>query len=143
MNKYIIITFAIVVIFPFFSCDDNSVGPCEHTYNEAILHISSIRDTLNNIHPRFIKIRDLKINGSSQFGSNPLIVSYSIVADDSVYYCNIPFGFGVQAGSYEFIIEAYCFQPKRFVIENVKYSISKGGCPSYNDGGKRIELIIN
>jgi len=139
-------TFFIVIAFlSFYSCEDekNLVGPCEHTYNEPILNITSIRDTINNKYPTFVILRELKINGNPQ--SIPLILSnsYSVVANDSVYYCNVPFGFGVEDGTYQFIIEAEGFQPKLINIENVNYSIFKGGCPSYNDGGKRVEININ
>ena len=139
--KYILI---IIVILCFLSCnEDNGIGPCVHTYKEPILNITSLRDTVNYNHPRFIILRELKINGSKQFGANPLLESYAIVADDSIFYCNIPFGFGVKEGKYEFIIEAEGFQPKQITIENVSYSVFEGGCPSYNDGGKRVELVIN
>jgi len=143
--KYLIKIFSIVlVIFSLISCDDdNGIGPCVHTYNEAILHITSVRDTLNNIPLTIVKLRNLKINGSTQFGANPLFESYSIVSDDSVFYCNVPFGFGVEEGKYEFIIEAAGYQPKHFTIENVNYSIFEGGCPSFNDGGKRVDLYLN
>ena len=109
-----------MVIFSLLSCDDdNGIGPCVHTYNEPILNITSIRDTLNHTYPRFVKLLELKINGSAQFGANPLFESYSIVSDDSVFYCNVPFGFGVEEGKYEFIIEAAGYQPKHFTIENI------------------------
>ena len=138
------IIFIVIITFCFLSCEENnSTGPCVHTYNEPILNITSIRDTVNFNHPRFIILRELKINGSKQFGAYPLTASYSIVTNDSIFYCNIPFGFGVEEGKYEFIIEAEGFQPKQITIENVSYSVFEGGCPSYNDGGKRVELIIN
>lgn len=144
MKKSFKIILIIIVIFCFLSChEENGIGPCVHTYKEPILNITSISDTVNYNHPRFIILRELKINGSKQFGSNPLLESYAIVADDSIFYCNIPFGFGVEEGKYEFIIEAEDFQPKQITIENVSYSVFDGGCPSFNDGGKRIELNIN
>ena len=109
--KFIILIFVAFIIL---SCnEDNGIGPCVHTYKEPILNITSRRDTVNYNHPRFIILRELIINGSKQFGANPLIESYSIVADDSIFYCNIPFGFGVEEGVYEFIIEAEGFQPKQ------------------------------
>jgi len=140
------IKFIIVIFFTFIilSCnEDNGIGPCVHTYKEPILNVTSLRDTANYNHPRFIILRELKINGSKEYGAYPLMESYGIVGNDSIYYCNIPFGFGVEEGKYEFIIEGEGFQPKQITIENVSYSVFDGGCPSYNDGGKRVELIIN
>ena len=129
----------------FYSCEDDAIdsgiGPCIHTYNEPILHLESIQDSLSN-NISFVKLYDLRINGSLQTGESPIINSYSIVADDSIFYCNIPFGFGVEEGKYEFTIEAEGYKPKNFTIENVTYSIFEGGCPSFNDGGKRIDLSL-
>jgi hypothetical protein len=136
------IVITVSIIFCLLSCD-NGVGPCVHTYNEPILNITSLRDTVNYNHPRFVILRELKINGSKEYGAYPLTKSYGIVENDSIFYCNIPFGFGVEEGKYEFIIEAEGFPPKQITIENVHYSVFEGGCPSYNDGGKRVELIIN
>ena len=129
------------------SCEDvfngGSIGPCIHTNNEAILHVTAVRDTANNKFIDFIKIRDLKVNGFSEFGLIPTINSYSVVSDDSIYYCNVPFGFGVNPGNYEFTIEADGYAAKRITIPNVDYSIFEGGCPSFNDGGKRVVLYID
>jgi hypothetical protein len=137
--KYLII----IVIFCFHSCDyQNGFGPCIHTYEEPILHITAIRDTVNNVNIRFV-LRELKINNSMQYGAYHMIPSYSMVSDDSIFYCNVPFGFGVENGKYQFIIEAEGYQPKHFTIESVDYSVFKGGCPSYNDGGKRITLYLD
>jgi hypothetical protein len=129
------------------SCDPEKngdlIGPCVHIINEPILHITSIRDTIINKAIPFIEITDLKINGYHQTGISPIIESYSIVANDSIYYCNVPFGFGVEEGIYEFTIKADGYPPKQILIEDVNYSIFEGGCPSFNDGGKRVELVIN
>ena len=140
--KFILILFVTFIIL---SCDEDNgfLGPCVHTYKEPILNITSLRDTVNFNHPRFIILRELKINGLKLYGAGPLFESYGIVADDSIFYCNLPFGFGVDEGNYEFIIEAEGFQPKQITIENVSYSVFEGGCPSFNDGGKRVELTIN
>jgi hypothetical protein len=128
----------------FLSCDEEGwIGPCVHTYKEPILHITSIRDSSTNEFINFVKLRNLEINGSKQFGSFLLQKSYSIVAGDSLFYCNVPFGFGIDNGTYEFTLEAEGYPPKRVKIEDVGYSILEGGCPSYNDGGKRVELFIN
>lgn len=123
--------------------DGSGIGPCEHTYKEPILIVTSIHDELNNQFIRFVKLRDLKINGYPQNGNLNTFVSNSVVSDGSIYYCNVPFGIGNTEGKYEFVIEAEGYQPKMVAIDNVKYSVIKGGCPSYNDGGKRIELTLS
>ena len=134
----------ILIILSFLTCDkDGGVGPCVHTFKEPILHVISIQDTLNNIFLSSVKLYDLKINGSKKLDDIVLDKSYSIVLDDSIYNCNIPFGFSTEEGKYEFIIKAENYDPKHFTIENVSYSVLKGGCPSYNDGGMRVELFIN
>ena len=57
--KFIIIIFVTFIIL---SCnDDNGIGPCVHTYKEPILNITSLRDTVNSNHPRFIILRDLTL----------------------------------------------------------------------------------
>ena len=134
-------------LFSVFSCinneDKNIIGPCVHTYNEPILHITSVRDSLHNKVIPFVTLKNLKINGLIQNTYSMLSESYLIAADDSIYYCNVPFGLGIQEGTYEFVLEADGYSPKLIKIENVNYSVSQGGCPSYSDGGTRIELFIN
>lgn len=125
------------------SCDSGNVGPCEHTYKEPILHITSIRDTDNNKHLSFVKLRYLKVNGHSISGYYSLGKSYSVVSNDSIFYCNVPFGFVIENGNYEFVIDADGYPSKKIAIDSVNYAILDGGCPSYNDGGKRVDLIIN
>lgn len=134
----------ILTIFSFLSCDkDGGIGPCIHTYKEPIINIISIQDTLKNTYLSSVKLYNLKINGYEQNSEILLDISYSIILDDSLYNCNIPFGFGTEEGKYEFIIEAENYDPKQITIENVSYSVFNGGCPSYNDGGKRVQLYIN
>ena len=135
----------LIIALVIYSCEENEkdlVGPCVHSYNEPILNITSVRDA-NNKPISFVILRDLKINGIKLFAQSLLHESYSIVASDSLFYCNIPFGFGVEEGTYEFIIEAEGLQPKMITIEDVKYTIFVGGCPSYSDGGTRIDILLN
>ncbi len=146
MKKLNYFIYLILAVCFFLSCskdDNDGIGPCVHTYNEPILNVSSINDTLNNISLQFVKLYDLKINGFKTLGLNAISTSYSIVSGDSIFYCNVPFGFGVEEGKYEFIIEADGYNPKKITIENVNYSIFEGGCPSYNDGGTQIILYFD
>ncbi len=134
----------LLVVLGLFSCgEDDSVGPCVHTYKEPVFNVESIQDTINNVSLRFVKLYSLKIDNLTQNPASALFESYSVVTDDSVFYCNIPFGFGVEEGKYEFIIEAENYEPKTFTIENVRYSIHDGGCPSYSDGGMKLKLYVN
>jgi len=134
-------------IFTLASCEDDywdsGIGPCVHNYMEPILHITTVRDTIKNYSPSFVILHDLRINGNTQISRLVLVDSYSIVAKDSLFYCNVPFGFGSEEGTYEFTVEAEGYELKYFKIDNVEYSIFQGGCPSYNDGGKRVELNLN
>jgi hypothetical protein len=133
-----------LLVYSFSACKENNlVGPCVHEYKEPILNVTAVYDSINNTSVSFVTIKQLKINGHLQNTALILSNSYSVVANDSVYYCNVPFGFGTEEGTYEFIIEANGQFQKNIKIENVSYSIFKGGCPSYNDGGKRIKIIIN
>lgn len=121
--------------------DRDDIGPCEHTYKEPILNVTSVRNAANEQLIRFVKLRELKIDGIL-YPTFPVFHSSSVVASDSIFYCNPPFGIGSQAGTYEFIIEADGFIAKKIMIENVDYSISGGGCPSYNDGGKKVDIYL-
>ena len=137
------IIFILIFLILITCSDDNLSGPCDHTYKEPILHISTVQDTQNNKNIRFVKLRDLKINGILQTGTSAIIESYSIVSDDSIFYCNVPFGFGYEEGTYEFIMSIEGYKLKHIVIDSVSYSIFEGGCPSFNDGGKRVEITLN
>ena len=123
--------------------DDGGVGPCIHEYKEAIFHISVLKDSVSNIPISFAKIVTLKINERKQIGSFFGDKNNGIVYSDSVYYCNFPCGFGIERGSYEFKIIADGYKDKFVKYENVDYSVYKGGCPSYNDGGKRVSIIMS
>ena len=141
--KYFLI---FLFVYSFYSCKDNKddlVGPCVHEYKEPVLNIVSVYDSINSASISFLTIKELKINGHLQNTSIILSNSYSVVANDSVYYCNVPFGLGSEEGTYEFIVEVGGQLQRNIRIENVNYSIFKGGCPSYNDGGKRTQIIIN
>lgn len=123
--------------------DDGIVGPCVHEYKEAIFHITALKDSISNTQISFAKLVALKINNRNQVGSFGGYNNYGIVYTDSVYYCNFPCGFENEKGSYEFKIVAEGYKDKIIKYENVDYSIYKGGCPSYNDGGKRVSIIMN
>ncbi|MEG8947479.1 PEGA domain-containing protein [Rosettibacter firmus] len=122
---------------------DDGVGPCVHVYKEAIFHISELKDSASNNPISFAKIVSLKINGEKQIGLPLGDKNYGIVYFDSVYYCNFPCGFGIESGTYEFKIVAEGYKDKVVKFENVDYSIKKGGCPSYSDGGKRVSVIMS
>lgn len=144
-RKYLILILLFTILF---SCTDekgdkNIVGPCIHEYKEAVFHVTSVRDTVNDSFINFVKIKNLKIDGVVQNNFWITGNSYSIAVSDSVIYCNVPFGFGYMNGTYEFTLEAPGYSPKNFVITDVEYSINEGGCPSYSDGGKRVQLVIN
>lgn len=145
--KQIVILLITILVFALSSCKEGpfgGVGPCIHENLEAIFHVASVEDSTNNYHPTLVKLTNFRINGLSQtgktwFGYN----SYSFVAVDSIFYCNIPFGIEAEAGTYQFTLECEGYEPKDYIIENVDYTIFKGGCPSYADGGKRVKLYIN
>jgi len=143
------IIFIVIISFSCFpscdkicSTDDNKVGPCVHEYREAIFHIASVQDSVTSTAIKFAVIKNLKINGITQtnfFGA----INYGIVYSDSIFYCNFPCGFSIEPGTYEFTISADGYKAKHVKFENVDYSIYEGGCPSYNDGGKRVTILLN
>jgi hypothetical protein len=146
--KNIIMKLLLIFSFIIFtSCkekiDDGLVGPCVHEYKEAIFHISVLKDSITNMPITFAKLEMLKINGREHTGSFFGERNYGIVYADSAYYCNFPCGFGYESGSYEFRIIAEGYKDKIVRFENVDYSIYHGGCPSYNDAGKRVSIIMN
>ena len=144
LMKLLIMIYLLLIIVSCTNDEDKYiVGPCVHTNNEPILNITAVRDSINSKVISFVTLKELKINGILQNTNIMLSNSYSVAANDSIYYCNVPFGLGSQEGHYEFILEADGYSPKLIKIENVNYSISQGGCPSYSDGGTRIELFIN
>jgi len=122
--------------------DDEGVGPCVHEYKEAIFHISGVKDSISNQPISSAKLVTLKINEIKQTGPFFGEINYGIVYADSVYHCNFPCGFGIERGSYGFTIIAEGYMDKVVRYENIDYSINKGGCPSYNDGGKRVSIIM-
>jgi hypothetical protein len=146
--KAIILISLLVFSFIFISsCKENIddgglVGPCIHEYKEAIFHIEVVRDSASNTPITFAKLEGLKINGRNHTGSFFGEMNYGIVYTDSTYYCNFPCGFGNESGLYEFKILADGYKNKVVRYENVDYSIYKGGCPSYNDGGKRVSIVM-
>jgi len=148
MKNIFKVSAAILILLFMASCvdgiindDRDDIGPCEHTYKEPILNVTSVRNVANEQLIRFVKLRELKIDGIL-YPTFPMLHSSSVVAGDSIFYCNPPFGIGSRSGTYEFIIEADGFIAKKIMIENVDYSIFVGGCPSYNDGGKKVDIYL-
>jgi hypothetical protein len=134
-----VINISVCVLLITFSLGCNGVGPCVHTNKEAILHIESVNNSqtgaiISTIVLSQITRDSVKIN---LMWLTP--ISTNVVVYDSTLICNVPCSFGTESGEYRFIASARGYADTLITCFPV-YSINKGGCPSYSDGGLRISF---
>jgi hypothetical protein len=121
-----------------------NAGPCVHTYKEPILHVSSVKDAKTNLELDKVYFYSIKINNYDTPVSQIEMDEYhNIEFFDTVMVCTVPFSFGIASGDYQFNTAIEGYKEKINSIKDVEYSIKEGGCPSYEDGGLQIELILN
>lgn len=128
---------AAVIVFE--GCD--AVGACLHTFEDPVLSI--VRVEGSSLLLTSVTISDVvvafQLVGNPGSLTTPPAVGLSLV--DGELRCDVPCGFGVQEGRYEFTVKAPGYLDHR-VTTIASYSRFEGGCPSRNSGSTEITLSL-
>lgn len=131
-NKMFIVAIALTSIS---GCKkEGTVGPCEHTYKDPVIHIESVRDRQSNQQIQTFKVLQAVRDGNKEHPYFLKIVSYNVVTDDTALVCNSPCGFGTSEGTYALKVSASGYRDTTVVV-TARYAVFNGGCPSSNSGG--------
>lgn len=131
----------ITIVFFNISCE-TLIGPCDHTYEETILQIESVRNSKDGKNIETIVLSEIKIDSVKIKLSHFIeFVSSRVAIIDSTLICNPPCGFGTDSGKYSFRLSAKGFKDT-MILCSPFYKIFKGGCPSSSNGGLRLNIIL-
>jgi hypothetical protein len=119
-------------------CD--SVGACVHTFEDPVLSIVRVEGSSVLLNSVTISDVVIALQPVGNLGSltTPPALGISIVNGE--LRCDVPCGFGVAEGQYEFTVKAPGYLDQR-VTTMASYSRFDGGCPSSNSG--RTELTVS
>ncbi len=133
---------ASALIFSGCAKTDNQVGPCVHTYEDPILHIVSLTNAQSSQTITQFRILEVTKGGYPQ---DPFLLkasaSYNVVIEDTALVCNLPCGFGVEAGTYTLHLSAAGYRDT-VVSCTAAYAVFHGGCPSSNSGGTEVGFAM-
>jgi hypothetical protein len=120
-------------------CD--AVGACLHTFEDPVLAIVRVEGT--NVLLTSVTISDVVI--ASQPVGNPGNLTappaLGISLLNGALRCDVPCGFGVAEGQYEFTVKAPGYLDQR-VTTMASYSRFDGGCPSSNSRSTEITVSL-
>lgn len=120
-------------------CD--SVGACVHGFEDPVLTL--VRVEGSSVLVNSVTISDVVIAlqpvGNLASLTTPPALGVSLVND--MLRCDVPCGFGIQEGRYEFTVKAPGYIDQR-VTTMASYSRFEGGCPSRNSGSTEITLSL-
>jgi len=120
-------------------CD--SLGACDHAFEDPVLTIVRVEGSsvlLNSVTIADVAIA-LQPVGNLGSLTTPPALGISLVNGE--LRCDVPCGFGVQEGRYEFTVKAPGYLDHR-VTAMARYSRFEGGCPSRNSGSTEITLTL-
>lgn len=129
------------------SVDASLGGGCVHTFEEPILHVESAVNDESNEAIDEIEVWDVSVDGQERTPADVKSqwkdgdAGLELSDDERRLICTIPCGMGTEAGTWSFkaVAEGYAESDASAVAE---YAEHEGGCPSYSDGGTRIEVAL-
>ena len=116
-------------------------GPCFHQYEEAVLHIRSVKAVGNGAPIAAVRLSDITLDGNASDLFDLLFAGSRVAVLDTTLICNPPCSFGTGEGLYSFRVSADGYHDTTVVIV-AGYSIFEGGCPSRSTGGTRIDIEL-
>lgn len=125
------------------SDDDDPIGPCVHTYMDAVIHVEDARDRESNAPI------DTVLISAASVDAHPYLLQWLVeetnasgvaLSGDSLK-CAVPFAFGIQEGHWALTVSASGY-PWQTVEFDAHYAVFHGGCPSWNDGGSSVGLEL-
>jgi len=122
-------------------CNPSTTGPCEHFYEEPILHIEAVTNSKTGEYLQTIILSHIFLDTISTDPRWLVGVSNNVVFLDSSLICNVPCAFGIESSRYSFKVSAAGYADTTIICD-AHYSIIKGGCPSSSNGGTRISFSM-
>jgi len=123
----------------------STMGPCVHTYRDAVLHVSAVVDSASSAGIDSVFITGVMVDGSSL----PLYLALladrhetGILLDGDTLRCGVPFSLGHSEGRWQVTLQARGY-PLQTVAFDARYRTFHGGCPSYNDRGTTVVLRLS
>lgn len=133
--------------------DDGSVGngiqnggACVHEYREPILNLDSVTEATTGDAVAVVHLSEIAVDGMARTGTTLVQAGRpqsNVTADGSGngLDCTVPCGFGSAAGTWTFTVSAEGRVPTDVTVE-AAYETFVGGCPSYEDGGTRFDVVL-
>ena len=103
-------------------------GPCDHIYEDPVIHIDSVTDVQNGNLIFAFQILEVWRNGSRVQPWYMRIVSYNVVEYDTMLICNLRCGFGNDEGLYTLRVSTFGYRDTTVSV-HAKYAVFKPGCP--------------
>lgn len=120
-------------------CD--SVGACDHTFEDPVLTIVWVEGSSMLLNSATISDVVIALQPVGNLGSLTAPPALGVSLVNGELRCDVPCGFGIQEGRYEFTVKAPGYVNQR-VTTMASYSQFEGGCPSRNSGSTEITLSL-
>ena len=128
---------AAVIVLP--GCD--AVGACLHTFEDPVLTLVRVEGSSVLLSSVTISDVVIALQTVGNLGSLTVTPAQGISLVNGALRCDVPCGFGVQEGRYEFTVKAPGYVDQR-VTTLASYRRFEGGCPSRNSGSTEITLTL-
>ncbi len=123
--------------------DDHLIGPCVHTYMDAVIHVEDVRDRDSGDPVETVFISAATVD------ARPILLEWlakeknasgvGLVGDS--LKCTVPCAFGTLGGHWALTLSASGY-PEQTVEFDARYAVFHGGCPSWNDDGTNVSLEL-
>jgi hypothetical protein len=115
--------------------------PCVHTYNSGIVVVAAARSAGGAAAALpTVALGGFKVNGQPVNPSD-LQQLHNATPSGEGLACTLPCSFGVEEGKWQFTAGAAGHAAK-VVSVDARYAEFVGGCPSYNDKGTEVRLVL-
>ena len=124
-------------------CDAETNGPCVHTYDDPLIHITRAVDAGTGAAIPTVWLSAFTLGGLVT-GPQPLLAgspAFSVTPEDQSLRCAPGCGFGTSEGVYRFSAAAPGYVTATVEV-NARYSRFDGGCPSSNSGSTSLDIRL-
>jgi hypothetical protein len=123
------------------SGDNVNAGPCELTYLEPVLSITSATDSATAGQISVVSFTAITVNGVSLNLEIAAAYSRNVSVSGSGVVCTVPCAFSIQQGSYSFAASSPGYVSQQRVLQ-VGYSRLSGNCPASYSGATQLALTF-
>ena len=136
-----------VALLAVVGCDEGpgpgAYGPCVHTYEEPLLWFDQAVDSETGQELYQLEFAGVRLDGAWLDLEEEVDreVATGVALIDGTLVCELPCGFGTQAGEYALFVSAEGYEDLALDLD-ADYEVFVGGCPSSNSGGLDLELEL-